>query len=373
MRSVVFIALIAATLPAPALAHGGEDHAAAPGSEAAHTSVAGPIEVSEAAQRNLGLAVEPAALRVIETTLRVIGEIAADPERSGAISSRISGRVSAVFAQEGERVEKGKRLVEVESRLLGDPPPRVQYASPINGVVVDRHVVIGDDVDPSQHLFEVADLSEVLAIGQVFEGQIGQVAIGQKVRVEVPSYPGELSEGVIERLGGTLDPESRTLGVFARIRNPEGRLRPHMRASMSLITSGGRSRALAIPKAALLGEGGQRFAFVQSEDRRDRFERRELVVGVSDDRYVEVVAGLAPGERVVVEGNYSLQYLTPLAEPKSDGAVAGTTSAGGTEDGAGTSRIGALLWALGATALAAAALMGARAWRSRARAAPEVR
>ncbi len=372
MRSVVFIALIAATLPAPALAHGGEDHAAAPGSEAAHTSVAGPIEVSEAAQRNLGLAVEPAALRPIETTLRVIGEIAADPERSGAISSRISGRVSAVFAQEGERVEKGKRLVEVESRLLGDPPPRVQYASPISGVVVDRHVVIGDDVDPSQHLFEVADLTEVLAIGQVFEGQIGQVAIGQKVRVEVPSYPGELSEGVIERLGSTLDEESRTLGVFARVRNPEGRLRPHMRASMSLITSGG-SRALAIPKAALLGEGGQRFAFVQSEDRPDRFERRELVVGVSDDRYVEVVAGLAPGERVVIEGNYSLQYLTPIAEPKSDGAVAGTTGAGGTEEGAGTWRVGALLWALGAAVFAGAALIGARAWRSRAQATPEVR
>ena len=370
MRAAVFVALIAAVLPAPVLAHGGEDHAAAPGSETGQGSVTGPIEVSEAAQRNLGLAVEAAALRPIESTLRVIGEIAADPERSGAVSSRIAGRVSAVFAQEGQRVEKGKRLVEIESRLLGDPPPRVQYGSPLSGVITDRHVVIGDDVDPSQHLFEVADLSEVLAIGGVFESQIGLVAVGQRVRVEVPSYPGTAFEGVVERLGGTLDAESRTLSVYARVRNPDGRLRPHMRAALSLITSDG-SLALAIPKSALLGESGQLFAFVQSEERADRFERRGLVVGVSDDRYVEVIDGLAPGERVVSLGNYSLQYMTPVAEPRDHGA--GAEATGAAKEGAQASRPGPLLWALGATALAGVALVGVRAWRSRTRATPEVR
>lgn len=372
MRAVLLIALIAATSPGPALAHGGEDHAAAPGSESAQTSATGPIEVSEAAQRNLGLTVEAAALRPIEATLRVIGEIAADPERSGAVSSRIAGRVSEVFAQEGERVEKGKRLVEIESRQLGDPPPRVQYASPISGVITDRHVVVGDNVDPSQHLFEVADLSEVLAIGRIFEGQIGQVAVGQKVRIEVPSYSGETFEGVVERLGGTLDPESRTLSVYARAQNPDGRLRPHMRAALSLITGGG-ERALAIPRAAVLGESGQLFAFVQSEDRLDRFERRDLVVGVSDDRYVEVIDGLAPGERVVTLGNYSLQYLTPVADESSDGAAAESAHDSATEEGAHATRSTLLLWALGAVAIAGAGLMGVRAWRARARATPEAR
>lgn len=370
MRAAVFIALIAAALPAPALAHGGEDHEAAPGSDSGQASVTGPVEVSEAAQRNLGLAVEAAALRPIETTLRVVGEIASDPARSGAISSRISGRVSAVFAQEGEHVEKGERLVEVESRLLGDPPPRVQYASPLRGVITDRHVVVGDNVDPAQHLFEVSDLSEVLAIGRVFEGQIGQIAVGQSVRVEVQSYPGEIFEGVVERLGGSLDPESRTLGVYARLRNLDGRLRPHMRATLSLVTSGG-SRALAIPKSAVLGEGGQLFAFVQSDDHSNRFERRALVVGIADDRYVEVIDGLAPGERVVAEGNYSLQYMTSVAVPSDP--LAGGASAAAAGEAARASRFGPWIWALGATAIAGAALLGGRAWRSRARATSEVR
>ena len=300
-------------LVSPAVAHEGEDHAAAPGTESATAAMSGSIEVSEIAQRNLGLTVQEAELRPVETTLQVIGEIRGDPVRSGTVSSRISGRVLAVYAQEGERVKKGKPLVEVESLQLGNPPPRARYASPVSGVVTDRHIVVGDDVEPNRHLFEIVDLSEVLAIGRLFEGQIGQVSVGQKVRVRVPSYPRQIFEGVVERLGGKLEPQTRSLAVYVRVANPDERLRPHMRTSLSIVT-GGADLALAIPKTAVLGEAGNFYAFVQDEDRPERFERRPLVVGVSNDRFIEVIEGLYPGEPVVVEGNYPLQYLTPVAE-----------------------------------------------------------
>jgi multidrug efflux pump subunit AcrA (membrane-fusion protein) len=357
-------------MASPALAHEGEDHAAAPGTESGAGAISGPIEVSEVAQRNLGLAVEEADLRAIETTLRVIGEIQADPERSGTVSSRISGRVSAVFAQEGESVEKGQRLVEVESLQLGDPPPRVRYASPVSGVVTDRHVVVGDDVEPNRHLFEVADLSQVLAIGRVFEGQIGEVAVGQKVRVRVPSYPADVFDGVVERLGGKLDAASRSLAVYVRVANSDERLRPHMRATLSLVT-GGAGLALAIPKSALLGEAGQFYAFVQDEDRPERFERRALVLGVSNDRFVEVIEGLYPGERVVSEGNYSLQYLAPVAEAESEDAD--PVSAGEGDAHAERAFPPAIVWALGVLGALVVAVLGIRILRARSRPAPEAR
>lgn len=354
-----------------AVAHEGEDHAAAPGSESTAGANEGPIEVSEIAQRNLGLLLQEAELRPVETTLRAIGEIVADPRLSGSVSSRIAGRVSGVFAQEGEQVAKGRPLVEVESLQLGDPPPRARYASPVTGTVTDRHVVVGDDVEPNRHLFEIADLSEVLAIGRVFEGQIGQVSVGQKVRVRVPSYPDAVFEGVVERLGGTLDPASRSLAVYVRVRNGDGRLRPHMRATLSLIT-GGSALALAIPKSAVLGEAGHFFAFVQDEERPERFARRALVLGVSDDRFIEVVDGLAPGERVVVEGNYSLQYVTPVADPEgSEAAPASETRA---ETGAPTvSGRATALWVGAAMLVVVAAVLGARVVRQRSRPVPEAR
>ena len=372
MRFFLYTITLALCVVSAAFAHEGEDHTAAPGTESAAGAVTGPIEVSEVAQRNLGLTVEEAKLRPIETTLRVIGEIQADPARSGTVSSRIAGRVSAVFAWEGERVEKGKRLVEVESLQLGDPPPRVRYASPVSGVVTDRHVVVGDDVEPSRHLFEVVDLTEVLAIGRVFEGQIGQVSVGQKVRVRVPSYPEDVFEGVVERLGGKLDPISRSLAVYIRVANPDERLRPHMRTTLSLVT-GGADLALAISKTAVLGEAGNFYAFVQDEERSERFERRPLVLGLSSDRFVEVIEGLYPGERVVTEGNYSLQYLTPIPEDEKEPADASSAGEGEVHSHSEGQSSAATLWVLGSLCAFAAIALGVRTLRGRSRTVPEAR
>ncbi len=310
----LFAAAVATALAPPSATQAHEGHDDAPGEATAGEAAGALVLVSEAARRNLGLETQEAELRSIERALTVIGEIQPEPFRSGTVSSRIAGRVFAVYAREGERVRRGQRLVEVESFQVGDPPPRVSYAAPLGGIVTDRHVVAGDDVEPNRHLFEIADLREVLAVGRVFEGQIGRVSIGQTARVRVPSYPEKIFEGVVERLGGQLDPASRSLPVFVRVANPEEELRPNMRATLSLVTDRA-ELALAVPKNAVLGEFGNPFVFVQREDEPDLFERRAVVTGLSDDRYVEVLDGVLPGERVVIEGNYSLQYLPPVAEP----------------------------------------------------------
>ncbi len=336
----------------PASSH--ENHTEAPGTEDAHLGGGGPIAVSEVARRNLGLQIEEVELRSLETTLGVIGEITPEPERSGTVSSRIEGRVTAVFAKEGESVRRGQTLVEIESLQIGDPPPRARYASPIDGTVTDRHVVAGDQVEPNRHLFEITDLRELLAVGRVFEGQIGRVKVGQTVRVRVPSYPGETFDGVVERLGGQLDRATRSLAVYVSVRNPDERLKPNMRATLSLVT-GGADLALTVPRSAVLGEGGALFAFVQRDDSPDLFDRRAVVTGISDDRYVEIIDGLLPGERVVTEGNYSLQYLAPVPEPMAE--APGEVSETAHSHAAGSS----IRWWLGAAALAAA-ILGALAF-----------
>ena len=80
MRILTYVIGLVLCFATSAAAH--EGHADAPGSESASGATSGPIEVSEVAQRNLGLAVQEAELRPIETTLRVIGEIQGDPRRS---------------------------------------------------------------------------------------------------------------------------------------------------------------------------------------------------------------------------------------------------------------------------------------------------
>ena len=68
--------------------------------------------------------------------------------------------------------------------------------------------------------------------------------------------------------------------------------------------------AIVVPVNAVLGEAGELFVFIQSEDNALKFVRRSVVVGARDDRYLEIIEGVLPGEKVVTTGNYQLQYVT---------------------------------------------------------------
>ena len=310
------IALVAA-LAAPVSAHEGHDEA--PGTSSAGAGASLIVQVSREARANLGLALVEAEIRPMESTLAVIGEIAPLPNRAGAVTSRIAGRVTWIGVAEGDTVRRGDPLVEVESLQLGDPPPRARYSAPLAGRVVDRHVVPGDSVEPNAHLLEIADLREVLAVGHLFEGQIGRVRIGQRTRVRVPSYPGAVFEGAVERIGSALDPANRSLPVYVRVPNSEGKLLPRMPAELAVVVASS-DAALSIPRSALLGDFGNEFVFVEQDPEQGLFRRVAVVRGLDDDQQVEIVEGLLPGDRVVTVGNYSLQFLPPYEEPAASDA-----------------------------------------------------
>lgn len=297
-----------------------EGHDKAPGEEG-ESATGGPIAITTEAKTNLGLKVEEAELRTLEKTFMVIGQIEAIPSRSAAVSSRISGRVVTIKANEGETVKKGQAVVEVESRQVGNPPPRVTYEAPIDGVVTHRDVVLNDSVEPDKHLLEIVDTSEVFAEGQIFEGQVALVKPGQKVRVRVESFPGQTFTGTVELIGGQLEPETRTLKVWVRVPNADSRLRPNMRATLHIVTDQAES-VVAIPHSAVLGEAGNLFAFVQTDNDGLVYERRAIVTGIKDDQYVEIMEGIFPSDKVVTLGNYQLQYVTSKPKPKGDATAA---------------------------------------------------
>ncbi len=354
---MVLVGVLAALGLIGSQANGHEGHADAPGASSAGASASPIVQVSREARANLGLEFGTAEIRPMESTLAVIGEIAALPDRAGAVTSRIAGRVTWIGVAEGDRVQKGAPVVEVESLQLGDPPPRARYSAPLSGRVFDRHVGLGDSVEPNAHLLEVADLGEVLAVGYLFEEQIGRVKIGQKVRVRVPSYPDAVFEGVVERIGSALDPTNRSLPVYVRVRNPENQLLPRMRAELAVVVAT-TDAALAIPQSALLGDFGNKFVFVEQESEQGLFKRVSVVRGVDDDQFVEIIEGILPGERVVTVGNYSLQFLPPYEDPAQSDAVGSHDEPGSLappHSGVSWSRAlvgGAALIAIGAAALA---------------------
>ncbi len=310
--------VFAFALTPSAFPHAG--HNKAPGEEG-EGSTKGPIAISEEAKKNLGLIVEEASLQTLQKTFTVIGEIEAIPNRSAAVSSRIPGRVIQIKTSLGQTVKKGEEVLEVESRQLGDPPPHVKLIAPIDGIVLHQEAVLGDTVEPDKHLLEIVDLSEVYAEGRIFEGQVANVKAGQKVRVVVESFPKETFTGTVDLLSGSLETESRTLKVWVRIKNPDARLRPNMRARLNIVTAEADS-VVAVSPSAVLGEAGNLFVFVQSDTNELVFEKRAVVTGMKDDRFVEIVEGVFPSDKIVTVGNYQLQYVAAKAAAKPAGTNA---------------------------------------------------
>ncbi|MEM1294045.1 MAG: efflux RND transporter periplasmic adaptor subunit [Verrucomicrobiota bacterium] len=287
-------------------AHDGHVHAEAPG--AGSSDLGGIIHVTEQGKKNLGIEATEAQVVEIENTMEAVVEIVPIPTQMAVISSRIPGMVKRIHATAGQAVKEGKPLVVIESFKPGDPPPTVAYPAPLSGLVMHWDVAVGESVEPNGHLAEIVNLSEVYAEFSLFEGQLNRVQVGQPVRVIVESFPGEQFEGQIELLGGSLDPETRSLKAFARIKNQEGKLRPHMRGLGHIVIEK-MDAVIGIPHRAITGDPGNLFVFVQTDTEGLRYEQRPVVLGAEDDRFVEVIEGVLPAEPVVVSGNYQLQFV----------------------------------------------------------------
>ena len=265
----------------------------------------GPVLLSEAQQQAINLQLVPADLRPLPEFLNLNGEVRLLPGRQADVSTRISGQVKALYVNLGDRVEAGRRLARVQSRLVGDPPPSVDVAAPMTGVVDELNVAIGQSVEPTTVLYRISDRSQVNVVARVYEEDLGKVKIGQNAKVHTLSYPDRVFSGKVILVGPTLDPQSRTVEVWVRLVNREGLLKPNLFARASIVLKQN-DAALAIPNAAIIEANGEKFVFVSQNG---KFDRADIKTGASDDDYTEVTEGLVPGDEVVTQGNRQIYTL----------------------------------------------------------------
>ena len=265
----------------------------------------GPVRLSAAQQAAVGLKGAPAKPRPLATLLKLNGEVHLLPDRQADVSLRISGQVKELLANVGDTVRAGQRLALVQSRLVGDPPPTVPITSPMDGMVDERKVVLGQAVEPNTELFHLSDRSQMLVVAKVYEEDLGKVKPGQEARIRLLAYPDVVLAGKVTRIGPNLDQASRTVKVWVQLDNPQGLLKPNMFATVGVVLRRDEA-ALTIPNSAIIEAGGEKFVFVRDGD---NFNRVEVAVGTSDDRYSEITDGLVPGDEVVTQGNRQIYTL----------------------------------------------------------------
>jgi membrane fusion protein, heavy metal efflux system len=175
-------------------------------------------------------------------------------------------------------------------------------AAPIGGVVTDRQVGPGQYIQSgaASPVFSIGDLSTVWLVAEVPETDAPFIERGQTVEVRVLALPGRIFEAKLTAIGAQVDPVTRRVPVRATLANADGKLKPQMFASFSIITSGD-SQAPAVPEEAIVREGDQARVWVVAGN--DTLTLRSVRTGRSNDGMVEVLEGLRAGERVVTRGS----------------------------------------------------------------------
>jgi cobalt-zinc-cadmium efflux system membrane fusion protein len=184
---------------------------------------------------------------------------------------------------------------------------RVAVRAPFAGTVVDRTAANGQLVGPENGpVVSIADLSTVWVDADVFERDLRNIAEGQTADVTTTAYPDDRFAAKVSRIGAVVDSQTRTAKVRFLVTNEGHRLKPGMFAETTLFRPAP-SSALTLPESAAFVEDGKSYTYVQVAPK--TFERRAIEVTPCGAHKVEVLSGLDPGARVVVEGALFLQQL----------------------------------------------------------------
>ncbi len=197
----------------------------------------------------------------------------------------------------------GKSNAEIEAfQSTGAITPDTVVPAPLSGTIVQRKVgpgqyITAGSADP---VFVIGDLSTVWLVAFVRESEAPKVKVGQPIKFKVLAYPDQAFEATINYVATALDPSSRRLMVRATIDNSQGRFKPEMFASVTIIHGDEAGPSTAVPQDAIIYDGEAARVWVAVNGQ--ALEMRNIKLGLSSGRLVQVLDGLKPSDRVVTKG-----------------------------------------------------------------------
>lgn len=187
--------------------------------------------------------------------------------------------------------------------------------SDLNGYLVAKKVNEGDYVKKGQPLFEIADLSKIWVLFDVYESDMSWIKLGDKVDFTIASLPGEKFTGQISYIDPIIDPKTRVSKARVEMKNNSGKLKPEMFATgvvKAQIPS--KQNSLVVPKSAVMWTGKRSVVYVKTvSDQGVYFNMREVTLGeMLGDSYI-IEDGLMEGEEIAVSGTFSIDAAAQLA------------------------------------------------------------
>ncbi|MBN1543433.1 efflux RND transporter periplasmic adaptor subunit [candidate division KSB1 bacterium] len=306
--------------------------------------------------------------------LRLTGKVQMDERLLVTQSTHIAGRIEQLMVNfTGETIAKGqviaylyspelvtaqqellaaKKLEKIQPRLYsaakqklqnwkllpqqideiaerGEPHEVFPVHADVSGTVVHKAVNPGDYVQRGQELYQIADLSHVWVLFDVYESDMPWINVGDRVEFAVASLPGDTFFGRIVNIDPVIDPQTRTARARVEAANPDHKLKPEMFAKGTLHAELADAARLTVPKTAVMWTGKRSVAYVKTvSETGAAFVLRDVVLEADlGDAYI-VESGLQEGEEIVVNGAFTIDAAAQLAGKPSMMNPAGDAPAG---------------------------------------------
>jgi len=208
-------------------------------------------------------------------------------------------------------------IAEIENS--GKVPISVTLTAPRSGVVLERMAVDGMMAEAGETLFQIADVSTIWVIADVPEYELGSVRTGDKATISIRSLPGKVFQGEVGLIHPEIESQTRTARLRIELPNPDGLLLANMYAEVEIATGGG-GAVVTVPDSAVIDTGDRQVVILDRGE--GRFEPRNVKVGARGEDMVEIMEGVAEGERLVVSANFLID-----AESNLKAAISALTSA----------------------------------------------
>ena len=205
---------------------------------------------------------------------------------------------------------------QIESMLKSDSPTEsFEVKADVSGYVTRKMVNPGDYISRGQAIYEIADLSKVWILFDVYESDMGWIKKGDKVEFTIASLPGESFSGTISFLDPVINPKTRVAKARVTIANPGLKLKPEMFVSGTVQAQlPKKAEAIVVPKTAVMWTGKRSVVYVKSTtDQGVNFKMREITLGPALGESYVINDGLQTGEEIAVHGTFSIDAAAQLA------------------------------------------------------------
>ncbi len=221
-----------------------------------------------------------------------------------------------VSANDLDQLKYDLENARASNRLANLELSYAEVTAPISGVIAERMIKIGNFVQLNSPIFKIVDISRLEATLNVPERELATLKAGLPVQLQVDALPGKPFQGHVDRVAPVIDSGSGTFRVICAF-DAGGLLQPGMFGRIK-IDYDQRADAPVIPRNALLDDENDPAVFVARDS---KAVRTSIKLGYFDGEWVEVRAGLKPGDRVVTAGKVAVRDgsdIQVIGDPKSN-------------------------------------------------------